>query len=226
MTETTRAAIRSKIQDWLNLTAVATLVALALSLYNFYRSYLYVSEVLDVTVTELSYVTNKGELYAVLAFSNPGNRDAAVLRVEPLLWASREGKAATWEPLVDKVSEIPLTAPRTPMVVHAGGVEVVTLTAQLDPKTAEAMSVSNLGGAFVGVRVSTMNASGNLYQVEHSVALLKTGEQGAIVAGEPTLHRTLPGFSDTQGPPPGEIHQPTKQTPFVWAEEHWRTDDE
>lgn len=224
MTEATRATLRSQLQDWLNLTAIATFVALALSLYNFYRSYLYVSEELEVTITELSYVTNKSELYMVLAFSNPGNRDAAVLRVEPLLWASRESKPAMWEALVEKVSEIPLTAPRTPMIVRAGGVEVVTLTAQLDPKLAEQTSVSSLGGAFVGVRVSTMNASGNLYQVEHSVAVLKTGPQGNIIAGEPTIHRTLPGFSDTEGPPPGEVRQATKQTPFVWAEEHWRTD--
>lgn len=224
MTDTKGAYLRSQLSDWLNLTAIATFVALALSLYNFYRSYLYVSEELEVTVTELSYVTNKSELYMVLAFSNPGNRDAAVLRVEPLLWASRESKSPTWEALVEKVSEIPLTAPRTPMVVRAGGVEVVTLSAQLDPKRAEQMSVSGLGGSFVGVRLSTMNASGSLYQVEHSVALLKTGPEGNIVEGEPTLHRTLAGFSDTQGPPPGEVREATKQTPFVWAEEHWRGD--
>lgn len=223
MTESTRS-IRLMIRDWLNLTAVATIVALLLSLYNFYRSYLYVSEQLDVTVTEVSYMTNKGELYMILAFSNPGNRDAAVLRVEPLLWTPGETAAPSWAALAEKVPDIPLTAPRTPMIVRAGGVEVVTLTTQVDPKDVEAATVAALGGSFVGIRVATMNASGNLYQLEHAVAQLQTGPQGNVLSARPTIHRTLPGFSEIQGPPPGDLRTATRQTPFVWADEHYRAD--
>ncbi len=65
--------------------------ALAVSALSFYRSYLYTKHQLDVTVTEVSYVTNEGNLYMTVAFSNGGNRDAAVLRVEPALWG-RQGQ--------------------------------------------------------------------------------------------------------------------------------------
>lgn len=221
MTDQTRDSIRQAIRDWLNLTAIATLVALSLSLYNFYRSYLYVSQQLDVTVTEVSYVTNKGELYMILAFSNPGNRDAAVLRVEPLLWTPHENSDPTWEPLAERVSDIPLTAPRTPMVVRAGGVEVVTLSTQLDPKVAERSHLAAMGGSFVGIRVATMNAGGNLYQLEQTVAKLSVGQTGSIEGAEAAVHRTLSGFSDEKGPPPGDQTEPSKQTPFVWADQHW-----
>ena len=105
------------MNDWLNLTAVATLVALALSLYNFYRSYVYVNQQLDVTVTEVSYGTNLGELYMIVAFANPANRDAAVLRVEPALWSAKPQAKAEWDPLTTKVhADIPLVDPPTPFV--------------------------------------------------------------------------------------------------------------
>lgn len=220
MTEQTRESIRQSIRDWLNLTAIATLVALALSLYNFYRSYLYVSEQLDITVSEVSYMTNKRELYMILAFSNPGNRDAAVLRVEPLLWRRGENSEG-WQPLADKVPDIPLTAPRTPLIVRSGGVEVVTLSTQLDPAEAERFHSSTLGGAFVGVRVATMNASGNLFEVEHTVARLDVDGAGTISGAGPAIHTSLPAFSDVRVPPPGDQPAPTRQTPFVWADQHW-----
>lgn len=137
-----RSAFTARLQDWLNLTAVATLVALALSLYNFYRSYLYVHQQLDVTVTEVSYSTNLGELYLIVALSNPGNRDAAVLRVEPALWVTTKDGKSEFEALSTRVSpDIPVTEPRTPTVVRAGGVELVRLSTLLDPNIADRKSV-------------------------------------------------------------------------------------
>ena len=217
-----QSSMRSKFQDWLNLTAVATLVALALSLYNFYRSYLYVSQQLDVTVTEVSYNTNLGELYMIIALSNPGNRDAAVLRVEPALWTTREGGKSDFEALTARVDPaIPVTEPKTPMVVRAGGVELVRLSTLLDPKSAERAHVKSQGGAFVGMRLATMNSDGNLFLLQHAVARLVIDKQGRIQKAEPTIHRTLQGFSDELRPPPGDQLQQNRQTPFVWADEHY-----
>src|SRR6266581_2066 len=83
----------------IKLTTVLAVGALVLSGLNFYRSYLYVHKELEITVTEVSFVTNQGELYMTVAFANPGNRDAAILRVEPALW-SHQGKAdSVWVPL-------------------------------------------------------------------------------------------------------------------------------
>ena len=65
---------------WIDITQSASIIALAVSLVSFYRSYFYVNQELAVTVTEVSYGTNRGELYMTVAFSNGGNRDAAVLR--------------------------------------------------------------------------------------------------------------------------------------------------
>ena len=76
----------STARRWIDRTPVATIVALVLSLLSFYRSYIYINQRLEVTVTEVSDGTNRGELYMTIAFSNGGNRDAAVLRVEPALW--------------------------------------------------------------------------------------------------------------------------------------------
>ena len=74
------------------MTAIVAVSALMVSGLGFYRSYIYTKQQLDVTVTEVSYVTNRGELYMTVAFSNGGNRDAALLRAEPALW-SHDGKS-------------------------------------------------------------------------------------------------------------------------------------
>ena len=57
--------------------------------------------------------------------------------------------------------DIPLAVPKMPMIVKAGGVEVVSLSAMLNPADAEQAQVSSR--AFVGIRVATMNSDGNLF---------------------------------------------------------------
>jgi hypothetical protein len=206
----------------LDLTQIATIVALSLSVLSFYRSYFYINQRLDVTVTEVSYGTNRGELYMTVAFSNGGNRDAAVLRVEPALWIRRDKAEPEWAPLVERVGpDIAVVTPRTPLIVKSGGVEVLTLSSMLRPADAEKALASSLGGAFLGIRVATMNSDGNLYLLEHPVARLLLDSKGRIVRADPAIHRTLPGFADLHAAPPGDSLTPNKQTPFVWAEEHY-----
>jgi hypothetical protein len=174
-----------------------------------------------VTVTEVSYVTNLGEVYMSIAFSNGGNRDAAVLRVEPALWRSDGKSSPTWMALVDKVHpNIPVTVPKTPLIVKAGGVEVVTLSSTLNAAVAERSAGGSQGGAYLGIRVATMNSDGNLYLLEHAVARLLLDADGHVKGAEPAIHRTLRGFEDVQGAPPGDMLQSNKKTPFVWAEQH------
>lgn len=209
-------------RTWLDFGSTATLVALTLSLLSFYRSYFYVNQQLDVTVTEVSYGTNKGELYMTVAFSNSGNRDAAILRAEPALWGRRAGSDPEWVPLFDPVdAAIPLVSPRTPLVVKSGGVEVVSLATLLDAGHAEQALVSSEGGTFLGVRVASMNSDGNLYLLEHPVARLVLDGEGKIQSAVAAIHRTLSAFSDLQGSPPGDRLTPNKKTPFVWADQHY-----
>ena len=78
---------------------------------------------------------------------------------------------------------------------------------------------SSQGGAFVGIRVATMNADGNLYLLHHPVARLLLDQQGKIRGAEPAIHRSLSGFTDFEGAPPGDMLQSNKKTPFVWADE-------
>jgi hypothetical protein len=180
----------------LDISTVMALIALVITGLNFYRSYFYTKQDLEVTVTEMSYVTNQGELYMSIAFSNGGNRDAAVLRVEPALWKADRKAEPAWFPLADKVHpNIPLTAPKTPLIVKAGGVEVVTLSVILDPSDVERSTVPS-GGAFLGLRVATMNSDGNLYLLEHAVARLALDRDGHIQEAEPAIHQTLSGFED------------------------------
>jgi hypothetical protein len=203
----------------LDISTVMAVLALVISGLGFYRSYIYTKQQLDVTVTEVSYVTNQGELYISVAFSNGGNRDAAVLRIEPALWNSSDGQTGVWHPLVHRVHpDIPLTSPKTPLTVKAGGVEVVALAAQLDPTDAERGSLAAQGGAFLGIRVATMNSDGNLYLLEHAVARLALDREGHIVSADPAIHQTLSGFADVQSGPPGDKLQSNKKTPFVWAD--------
>ena len=204
-----------------DMTAIVAVSALVVSGLGFYRSYIYTKQDLEVTVTEVSYVTNQGELYISIAFSNGGNRDAALLRVEPALW-SHEGKSnPEWVPLVDKVHpNIPVTAPKTPMIVKAGGIEVVTLSTKLNPDDAERALVPTQKGAFLGIRVATMNSDGNLYLLEHAVARLALDRDGHIQGADPAIHQTLSGFEDLQVAPPGDMLQSNKKTPFVWADQH------
>ena len=206
----------------MDLTAIVAVSALAVSGLSFYRSYIYTKQQLDVTVTEVSYVTNQGELYMTVAFSNGGNRDAALLRVEPALWGRRSKPQPEWLPLVEKVhGNIPVTSPKMPTIVKAGGIEVVTLSTRLDSGDAEQATVSAQGGAFLGIRVATMNSDGNLYFVQHPVARLLIDRQGRIHGAEPAIHRSLSGFLDLAGAPPGDMQQSNKKTPFVWADEHF-----
>ncbi len=216
---------RASFAGWrhrLELTTVVTVCALVLSALSFYRSYFYVNQQLDLTVTEVSYATNQGGLYMTIAFSNGGNRDGALLRVEPALWGRPPNKRdPEWIPLTDKVHpEIPVTAPNMPTVVKAGGVQMVTLSAKLDPGDAEQSAGAAQGGAYVGIRVATMNSDGNLFLLEHAVARLTLDRQGRIHGAEPAIHRSLSGFVDIEGAPPGDRLQVNKKTPFVWADEH------
>ena len=98
----------------MELTQIVAICALSLSAISFYRSYLYEKQQLDITVTEVSYVTNQGELYMTVAFANGGNRDAALLRVEPALWGQRSKKEPEWIPLTAKVHpDIAVTVPKS-----------------------------------------------------------------------------------------------------------------
>src|SRR6185503_5973987 len=145
---------RSRTQ--MDFTALVAVIALAISGLSFYRSYLYTKHDLEITVTEVSYVTNQGELYMSIAFSNGGNRDAAVLRVEAALWNAERKPEPAWTPLIDKVHpNIPVTSPKTPLVIKAGGVEVVTLSTILNADNAERSVLTSQGGAFLGIRVAT-----------------------------------------------------------------------
>jgi hypothetical protein len=207
---------------WMDFTPSATVVALVLSLLSFYRSYFYINHRLDVTVTEVSYGTNRGELYMTVAFSNAGNRDAAVLRVEPAIWTKRAKPEPEWVPLGERVGrDLPIVVPRIPLVVKSGGVEVLTLSTMLNPQDAENALMSSHGGAFLGIRVATMNSDGNLYLLENPVARLIIDKRGRITQADPAIHRTLSGFADLHSTPPGDSLTPNKQTPFVWAEEHY-----
>jgi hypothetical protein len=97
----------------------------------------------------------------------------------------------------------------------------VTLSTSLNPSDAERALVSAEGGTFLGLRVATMNSDGNLYLLEHPVARLIIDKSGRIHSAEPAIHKTLSGFSDLQGAPPGDTLQANKKTPFVWAEEEY-----
>lgn len=218
-----RAALSAGWRKGMELTTILAVGALGLSGLSFYRSYIYTKQQLDITVTEVSYVTNQGELYMTVAFANGGNRDAALLRVEPALWGHRNKKDAEWIPLLERVHpNIPVTAPKTPTVIRAGGVEMVTLSARLDPLQAEEAlaAASAQGGAFVGIRVATMNSDGNLFLLHHPVARLVIDSAGRIRGAEPAIHQSLSGFTDLKGAPPGDRLQSNKKTPFVWADEH------
>src|SRR5262249_5946962 len=144
---------------------------------------------------------------------------ASCTRVEPAVWGQRGHAAPEWLPLVTKVHpDIPVTVPKTPAVVKAGGVEVVTLSTKLDPTDAGHDVTPEQGGAFLGMRAATMNSDGNLYLLQPPVARLVIDRQGRIQRAEPAIHQTLSGFTDIQSAPPGDRLQSNKKTPFVWAE--------
>jgi hypothetical protein len=215
-----RQAILAALRTRLDLTTTLSLLALSISGLSFYRSYIYRSNQLDVTVTEVSYATNQGGLYITIAFSNGGNRDAALLRVEPALWIRQDKPAGEWVPLAARVHpDIPVTSPKMPTIVKAGGIEMVTLSAELDATRAEQALVSAQGGAFLGIRVATMNSDGNLFLLQHAVARLVIDREGRIHRAEPAIHQSLSGFVDMEGAPPGDQLQSNKKTPFVWADE-------
>jgi hypothetical protein len=226
MAETTSDGSAARARAKMDITVIIALIAVALSGINFYRSFIYTKQQLDVTVTEVSYVTNQGELYMTVAFSNGGNRDAAVLRVEPALW-SRHGKnSPEWTPIVGRVhADIAPTEPKMPEVIRGGGVSVVAVSAKLNAADVEAAvagaSQSTKGAAFLGLRVATMNSDGNLYLIQHPVARLSIDGEGRIRGAEAAIHKSLSGFFDLDGAPPGDMQQENRKTPFVWADTHY-----
>jgi hypothetical protein len=227
MTDDTTAKQRYDWRKWMDLGQTATIVALGLSLFSFYRSYVYVNQKLDVMVTEVSYGTNTGELYMTVALSNGGNRDAAVLRIEPALWARGAAKKPQWVALTRPVAaDLPVVSPRVPMVVKSGGVEVLKLSTLLNATEAEKQLVLFKDGAFLGLRVATMASDGNLYRIERPVARLNIDRNGRIMGATPAIHTSVAGFSDLQQDPPGDDSPgasvtENKKTPFVWAEQHY-----
>ena len=198
------------------------LAAFMLSGLSFYVSYFYKSQQLDIQVTSVSFNTNQGELYMTVAFSNGGNRDAALLRVEPALWAQRKGATKPdWAALDTRVAkDVPLADPKVPTTVKAGGVEVVRLAAKLGAIDAESAAMASEGGAFLGVIIASMNSDGKLYLVQHPVAKLKLDSAGRIQGAEPTIHKSLSGFANFEATPPGDQLQENEKTPFVWADQH------
>jgi hypothetical protein len=219
--ETTAGSLAARWRARMELTQIVAICALGLSAISFYRSYIYEKQQLDITVTEVSYVTNQGELYMTVAFANGGNRDAALLRVEPAVWGRRSKKESEWIPLTVRVHpNIAVTVPKTPTVIRAGGVEMVTLSARLDASDVEQARTAGDIGAFVGIRVATMNSAGNLFLLHHPVARLTLDAQGRIQGAEPAIHQSLSGFADIDGAPPGDMLQSNKKTPFVWADGH------
>lgn len=205
-----------------DLTVLLAVAAFALSALSFYVSYIYTKQALEIQVTSVSYNTNQGEVYMTVAFSNGGNRDAALLRVEPALWSKRRAAShAEWTPLDTRVArDVPLTDPKVPTTVRAGGVELIRLAARLTADDAESAAVASQGGAFLGVIVASMNSDGRLYLVQHAVARLEVDASGRIHGAEPTIHRSLSGFENIEGTPPGDQLQKNEKTPFVWADQH------
>lgn len=203
------------------MTAIISVAALALSGLSFYVSYFYKNQKLELTITNVSYAPNQGEVYVTVAFSNAGNRDAALLRAEPALWSRASDKAKPqWTTLDTKVSaDIPLSDPKIPLIVKAGGVEVVRLSAKLTHDDAEHALVEKLDGAFLGVVVATMNSDGNLYLVQHPVARLDIDKAGRIRGATAAIHQSLEGFKNVEGLPPGDQLQENEKTPFVWADQ-------
>lgn len=205
----------------IEVSGIIALLAFSMSAVSFYRSYFYKNQQLEVTVTDVAYVTNEGGLYITVAFTNGGNRDAALLRAEPALWGRRGKAQPEWIPIAGRVDpDIPVTDPKTPTVIKAGGVELVRLSTKLDPANAEQALVASEGAAFLGIIVATMNSDGNLYLLQHAVAKLVIDKRGRISSAEPAIHRSLSGFVDVDGAPPGDLQQTNKKTPFVWADEH------
>ena len=203
-----------------DIAAYGAVIALLLSAVSFYWSYIYTKDDLTLTVTEVSFVTNQGEVYMTVAFSNGGNRDAALLRVEPALWLQRANKQKPeWVPLTTKINPaMPLTNPKVPDIVKAGGIEIVSLSAKLPTDDAERAAATQ-GGAFLGVIVATMKSDGKLYLVQHPVARLDIDAAGHISGAAPTIHRSLGGFVNLEGTPPGDQLQENEKTPFVWADQ-------
>jgi len=204
------------------LSWILALAAFLLSGASFYVSYFYKSQELDIQVTSVSFNTNQGELYMTVAFSNGGNRDAALLRVEPALWSQRKDAATPdWKALDTKVDkDVPLADPKVPATVKAGGVEVIRLAAKLTADDAEAAAHATKDGAYLGVTIASMNSDGNLYLVQHPVARLTLDAAGHIKGAQATIHRSLAGFSNTEAGPPGDQMQENEKTPFVWADQH------
>jgi hypothetical protein len=51
------------------------------------------------------------------------------------------------------------------------------------------------------------------------VARLSLDSTGHIRGAQATIHRSLYGFSNLDGTPPGDQLQENEKTPFVWADQ-------
>ena len=204
----------TRIANWLNLTAVATIVALLLSVFNFYFNYLYVSNRLAVTSTEAGYDWNG--LYMTVVVSNGGNQDAAILRIEPVLWHPDEASCdVRWKRLEAQVHpDVPIVSPKTPMVLKAGGVAVLELSALLPFPDVERTRLEAEQGSFVGMRIVAVSSDGRRYQIERPVARVdtKTSSVSAAIPG------TVDAFAISCEGPPGTPPPSADAGPYVWIQ--------
>jgi hypothetical protein len=56
--------------------------------------------------------------------------------------------------------------------------------------------------------------------LQHAVAQLQVDSAGRIHGAKAAIHKSLPGFANLEGPPPGDQLQENEKTPFVWADQH------
>ena len=105
-------------------------------------------------------------LHDAVAFSNGGNRDAALLRIEPALWGRRDTPNLRWVPIVGRVhADIPPTDPKVPTIIKA--VEASRSSRWRRRSSCAASDVEepwhcHSGSAFLGIRVATMNSGSEI----------------------------------------------------------------
>jgi hypothetical protein len=113
-------------------------------------------------------------------------------------------------------------APRTPLVVKSGGVEVLRLSTLLN-----AADVEKTGASTQGRRLPRRAGCDHELRRQPVPAGASRGSSGsgrrrAHPEGGPGHSSLAVRILDVYLAPPGDSVTANKQTPFVWAEEHYR----
>lgn len=160
----------------LNFALLVAIFSAGLSAFNFYFANLRLVQRLEVTTVDGNWSDIDSTLSLRLAFVNSGNREAAILDVQPSLWQYRPSSSGVWQRISDfNVSD-------HSAVVRPGDIVVIDVSGGVARSKVDLATFlvphNNTFWIMAGVYVDAINSKGDRYISHFPAAYLQLATPG------------------------------------------------